>query len=136
MPFTLRAYGGEKMNNEEQILKLLETLVTKVGGLEQGQAKLEQGQAKLEKSQAKLEQGQAKLEQSQAKLEAELKKTKEHVIKIEIEHGKKLGAIGDGYDMIYKILTNEIRPDIARLTERDERRDMRLMRLEAERKSS
>ena len=36
------------MNNEEKILVILETLVTKVDNLEAGQAKLEDSQAKLE----------------------------------------------------------------------------------------
>lgn len=60
------------MNNEEKILELLSTLVSKVDNLEQGQQKIE---LRLDK----LEQGQKKLEQGQKQLQSDMKEVKINV---------------------------------------------------------
>ena len=49
------------MSNEEKILSMLETLVSDVSELKQGQAKLEQGQEELKHEVSKLKQGQTEL---------------------------------------------------------------------------
>jgi adenosyl cobinamide kinase/adenosyl cobinamide phosphate guanylyltransferase len=109
------------MNNEEKIISILETLVVKVDKLEQGQAKLEQRQAKLESE--------------MVELKAEVQSTKEHVILIENEHGKKIGALFDGQDVLLGYI-KKMNEDIARIKERGELRDLRIIRLESDRKTS
>ena len=89
------------MNNEEKILSMLETLT----------------------------QGQTKLEQGQTKLEQEITDIKHTLVKIENEHGQKLNALFDGYDMLHKIST-EIRSDIAVLKGTHEEHDLHIKWLE------
>ncbi|MDR1559397.1 MAG: hypothetical protein LBS84_06815 [Clostridiales bacterium] len=61
------------MNNEEKILSMLDTLISKVDKLEAGQAALEAGQAALKSGQAALEAGQTALEAGQAEIKTDLK---------------------------------------------------------------
>lgn len=63
--------------------KILNKILDKLDALEQGQAKLEQGYAKLE--------------QGQDELKQELRFVKNVTTRIEIEHGKQLGLLYDGY---------------------------------------
>lgn len=74
------------MNNEEKILSLLETLVTKVSSLESGQEKLV---TKV-----------SNLEAGQEKLGNELDFVKSTVVHIENEHGRKLDVLFDGYQQL------------------------------------
>ena len=89
------------MNNEERILSILEQMQTDISGLKEGQAETNQRLTKLEQGQAMLEQGQAMLEQGQSRLETEVAEIKERVILIENDHGKRLGAIYDGYMLLH-----------------------------------
>jgi septal ring factor EnvC (AmiA/AmiB activator) len=129
--------------------------------LMQGQAKLEQGQTKLEQDVAALAQGQTKLEQDvssltqdvsslkkdvvtltqgQARLETELAKvkadvqqTKERVIIIENRHGEQLGGLEDGHVVLLGY-AKKASEDIAELKKREEWRDLRILKVESERK--
>lgn len=92
------------MNNEEKILSILETLVSKVDKLEQGQANLEQ----------------------------ELQTVKNTVIRIENQHGKKLDALSDSYIQLYDI-SKEIRQDFASLQVAQEKQDLHIKLLKSNR---
>lgn len=72
-----------RMNNEEKILSMLETIVVKVDKLEAGQAKLEEGQTKLEKRLSKVEE--------------DVTFTREKATLMEIEHGNQLKGLLDGH---------------------------------------
>jgi len=75
------------MNNEEKIISMLGSLTGTVNTLVTKVDKLEAGQAKLEAWQAKLGQSTDRLQDS--------------IARIEIEHGHKLGALLDGYALLY-----------------------------------
>jgi len=81
------------MSNEDKILTILEQIQSEQKQTNQRLGKLEAGQSKLEAGQAKLEAGQANLEESVDRLHGS-------VAFIENDHGKKLGALLDGYSML------------------------------------
>ena len=73
------------MGSDEKMLLMLETLVTKVSSIEEGQARLEKRQTKLEEGQSRLEEGQARLEKRQTKLEQGQAETNQRIDKIEMD---------------------------------------------------
>ena len=97
------------MSSEEKILAILEkqgaALDKAVVVVEQMQGdilELKQGQAETNRRLEKLEQGQTKLEQGQVRLESEVTRIRQSVATIEVEHGKSLGALHDGYSLVYE----------------------------------
>ena len=76
------------MSNDNKILAILE----KQGAL------LEQIQSEQKLTNQRLE----KLEQGQVILETEVTRIRQSVATIEVEHGKSLGALHDGYSLVYE----------------------------------
>ncbi|MCL2463018.1 MAG: hypothetical protein FWF44_10160 [Defluviitaleaceae bacterium] len=123
------------MSNEEKILSTLETLVLAVNSLAKGQADLAEGQARLE---ARFDNLEAKFENLEAKvdnLEEGQSRLHESVSVIELEHGQKLGALFDGYQLLYDVAT-EIRSDVAVLKGNQDRQDLRIKWIQAGRRET
>jgi hypothetical protein len=138
------------METEEKILTLLEQLNSKRDKsdllLEVMVAEQKRTSQRLDKLEKGLEEVRIELKGEIAQVRDELKgeiaqvkdelnekieEVREHVIIIENEHLQKLGAAFDGYELVYGILKNEIRPDIAAIKAREERRDARLYFIES-----
>ena len=106
------------MNNEEKILLALEgltstvsTLVTKVD--------------KLEQDLTEVKQDLTEVKQNLTEVKQDVTSIKKTVVKIEIDHGEKLGALFDGYDMNYKV-SQDIRTDVSGLKETQEKQDLNI----------
>ncbi|MDR1663818.1 MAG: hypothetical protein LBR83_02720 [Clostridiales bacterium] len=145
------------MNNDEKILSLLEkhsTLLEKHSALLETQSavleallteqqKTNQRLDKIENelvvvksdvSEVKTELSEVKTELS--KVETELADTKHHVILIEEDNKINHGALHDGYRQVYDIISKEIRPDIADIKAQYEKHELRLLRIEPDKKKS
>ena len=99
----------------------LDKLVGKVDKLETDVAKLQQGQDRLETDVAKLQQGQDRLEEI-------IIETKESVVLIENDHGKKIGALFDAQSRIHDI-AKEILTKVNRIDARLDRHDIEIVDL-------
>ena len=99
------------MNNEAKILSILETLAGEMREVRQDISSLKQGQSKLE--------------QGQSKLEKDLAETKNILIRMEQDHGKKIQAALDGYTMLYDI-TKQTRDDVAKLKKTQEEQELHI----------
>jgi predicted nucleic acid-binding Zn-ribbon protein len=96
--------GATHLNNEEKIFNILVNLETKVD---------------------KIEQGQARLETRFDKLEVRVEDIHHSVAKIEEEHGRKLGALLDGYEQL-NTRTLKIMSDVESIKDTLEDHDLRL----------
>ncbi len=132
------------MNNEEKILTLLEKhsvilekLETDITGvkseLSEVKSEIEKHSSVLERLDSELTEVKADITEVKANvasLEAVLTDTRHHVISIENNHSKELGALHDGYVLTYEILSKEIRPDIAKIKDKLEVHDLRFKALD------
>ena len=87
-------------------IEILRQILNKLTAVEQGQTKLEQGQTETNQRLGNLETDVAGLKADIAGLKTEVTRIKESVVLIENDHGKKLGALLDGYSM----LTDKVEP--------------------------
>ena len=95
------AMSERPMENE-----ILQQILNEVKGIKSDVSELKHSQTETNQRLDKLEQGQTKLEQGQSKLESEVTRIRESVVLIENDHGRKLGALLDGYAM----LANKLEP--------------------------
>jgi predicted transcriptional regulator len=98
---------------------------------ELGVVKTELGVVKTELGVVKTELGVVKTDLSTVKtkldvVETELTDVKYHVILMENDNKLHHGALHDGYQMVYDILTKEIRPDIASIKKRLDDQEMKI----------
>jgi len=121
------------MNNEDKILSILETLVGKVDIME---TRFDTFEAKVDKlehdlQEVKSEVQEVKLEVQEVKLEVQ--EVKHRTIVIENDYGKRIDAALDGYSALYDI-SNEIRSDIRKIYDQQDRQDAYITVLESERR--
>ncbi len=100
------------MNNEEKILSILETLVTKVDTIETKVNNLE-------------------VELSETK--KEVADTKHRIIAMEQNTNEKFNALFDGYKLLYDI-SGEIRSDVAKLRAGQDKQELQIKWLDAEKR--
>jgi len=115
------------MNNEEQILSLLETIVA-------GQSAMREDISGLQQGQARLEEGQAKLEAGQAKLEAEQSDLKGIMVRFETELNQKVDVLFDSYSHVYDVL-KEVRRDVVDLKSDRDIHELHIKHLEGWKKA-
>ena len=115
------------MNAENETLMLIlgeiREVKTEVAGI-----KTELAEVKAEVAEVKTELAEVKAEV--AGIKTELTDVKERLALIEHDHGKQLGALFDGYQLLYEI-SGEIRAGIAKLQARQEKHEMNLVMLNA-----
>ena len=114
------------MNNEDKILSILETLVGKVDIME---TRFDTFEAKVDKLEHDLQ--EVKSEVQEVKLEVQ--EVKHRTIVIENDYGKRIDAALDGYSALYDI-SNEIRSDIRKIYDQQDRQDAYITVLESERR--
>ena len=109
------------MNNEEKILTMLETIIAEQQQTNHRLDKLETKVEKLETKVEKLDFKIDKLDSGVGNMEADITETKHRVIIIENEHGQKLGALFDSYQLLYEV-SGEIRSGIGSIQAAQENR--------------
>ena len=134
------------MNNEEKILHILENIQTDVSGLKTDVAGLKSDIVEVKADVAGLKSDMvevkadiaglksdmvevkadiAGLKTDVAGLKTDLTEVKHRVVLIENEHGKSLGALHDGYTMLYGV-SCEIRSDIKNILDTQEKHDLEI----------
>ncbi len=96
---------------QDLVLQQFQVITGELQSLKEGQKSLTEGQTRLETRMDKLEESQARLEKSQDILASEVmaiktdvQKVKSTVIRIEQDHGTRLGALMDGHRQNTEIL--------------------------------
>jgi len=122
------------MSNEEKIINMLAqqttvlgNVVTKLDGLEAKFGSLEARfgslEARFDGLEARLDSLEARFDSLEAKvdnLEAIITETKDRVVLIENDHGQKLGALFDGYKLLFDMM-GKLRASFDRLESEQEK---------------
>jgi len=114
------------MDNEEKIMDLLGILVSEV-------AEIKTDLADVKTDLAGVKTDLADVKTDLADVKTDLAETKQTVARIEVEHGRKLDALADGYQANREAI-EEIRDDVAAIKEALENQDIRVSLLETKRR--
>ncbi len=90
--------------NEDKILEYLASIQQSIAGIQEDVAELKEDVAELKEDVAVLKEGVADLNERVVRLEDDSQFIKGVVAKIEVEHGRKLGAFYDGLLMNREIV--------------------------------
>jgi len=126
---------------DEKIFSMLETIITKVGNLEDGFSglKADVSGLKADVSGLKtdvsgLKKDVAGLKKDVAHLQTQVTDTRERIILMENDNKLQFGGLFDGYQQLYEI-TGDIRTEVVRLSAKQDKHDFQIFRLHSEKRT-